>query len=122
MKNPIYYYSRRIALCLFSSLAVALCGWLAIIPGQAEEPLFEPQNIDRKPVTCTDAAGIIYERGTPGFERCLIDMNRNEPEQAAREAETQESHKGIKKRKGGDSKTVRSASPTPTPTSTEKTQ
>lgn len=60
-------------------IVLILCGGLGSISGQAEDMPAGAEG-SRKPVTCTDAAGILYERGTPGFERCLQEM-----EQAARE-------------------------------------
>ncbi|MEN9722716.1 MAG: hypothetical protein RJB38_702 [Pseudomonadota bacterium] len=82
--SPIYSRRIRNGSALFATLlALALSAWLASQPGQAEDaPLGE---IDlKKPVTCTDAAGILYERGTPGFERCWNELNAPQPEQAAR--------------------------------------
>ncbi len=67
-----------------SATALVLSAWLASIPGQAEDQTLSEAITQRKPVTCTDAAGIIYDRGTPGFERCLQEMNQAaqaEPEQ-----------------------------------------
>lgn len=60
-------------------IVLILCGGLGSTPVQAEDMPAGAES-SRKPVTCTDAAGILYERGTPGFERCLQEM-----EQAARE-------------------------------------
>ena len=65
MDKPPFY---RLILFTASGVAMSLAGWLASVPGQEE------LKTTRLPITCTDAAGILYERGTPGFERCLKDM------------------------------------------------
>jgi len=87
---------RHIAAMTASATALVLSAWLASIPGQAE---------DRKPVTCTDAAGIIYDRGTPGFERCLQDMNQ------AAQVESEQAAQSSRARRSG-----RASRPTNTPT------
>ena len=50
----------------------------------AEEKPARDSSSLRKPVTCTDASGILYERGTPGFDRCLSEMIRPPSEQAGK--------------------------------------
>ena len=75
---------RRPALFAASTLALALSGWLAAIPGEARNGPTAELEISRRPVTCIDASGILYERGTPGFERCLSEMNQAAREQAGR--------------------------------------
>ena len=118
MTTPLSHRTRRIASGLFMGIGVLLSAWLASIPGQAEDSSLDQLNNVRKPITCTDAAGIIYERGTPGFERCLTEMSQIEPEQAAREAEPQAAKKLMKKHKRKSA----GVSSTPTPIPTEKTE
>ena len=69
-------YHRFLA-ALATGVALVLSLWLAAIPGQAEEQAED----SRRPVTCTDSAGVIYERGTPGFERCLSETHQEGAEQ-----------------------------------------
>lgn len=80
---------------LASATALALAAWLASIPGQAEDGPLPEMEVSRKPVTCTDAAGIIYDRGTPGFERCISEMN-----QAAREKLNEEQAGKVEQHRG----------------------
>jgi hypothetical protein len=75
---------RHILAMFASAAALIFSAWLASIPGQAEENTPNEGDTQRKPVTCTDVAGIIYDRGLPGFERCLQEMNQ------AAQAESQE--------------------------------
>lgn len=94
-----------------SAAALIFSAWLASIPGQAEDTMSEGDT-QRKPVTCTDAAGIIYDRGTPGFERCLQEMNQA----AQAESEKQSEQAGKTGKKPSSRKSRKGPRPMNTPT------
>jgi hypothetical protein len=112
---------RKLTFLLASGAAIALCGWLASIPGQAQDSGLDQLHSPRKPVTCTDAAGIIYERGTPGFERCLSEMEQAAMEQTKKEqaGKAAENDPKLQRKRARIHRSAPSSSPAPSPSSSE---